>query len=175
MNVVFTVILGASCVLLAVTDPGGMLPAFLDGAANALRLSALLFGSYALWLSAIKILEASGAQKFLRKLLKLLTNALFPGESEETSDAITLNFAANLIGAGGAATPAGLKAMSGMRSKKNAVMLVVLNSTSLQLIPTTVIAIRAGLGSVTDVILPTVIVTLFTSVLAVIAVKVFVR
>ena len=54
-------------------------------------------------------------------------------------------------------------------------MLVVLNSTSLQLIPTTVIAIRAGLGSVTDVILPTVIVTLFTSVLAVIAVKVFVR
>ena len=65
--------------------------------------------------------------------------------------------------------------MSGMRSRKNAVMLVVLNSTSLQLIPTTVIAIRTGLGSVTDVILPTVIVTLFTSVLAVIAVKVFVR
>ena len=94
MNVVFTVILGASCVLLAVTNPGGMLPAFLDGAANALRLSVLLFGSYALWLSAIKILEASGAQKFLRKLLKPLTNALFPGESEETSDAITLNFAA---------------------------------------------------------------------------------
>ena len=150
MNVVFTVIIGASCVLLAVTDPGGMLPAFLDGAANSLRLSALLFGSYALWLSAIKILEASGAQKFL-------------------------NFAANLIGAGGAATPAGLKAMSGMRSKKNAVMLVVLNSTSLQLIPTTVIAIRAGLGSVMDVILPTVIVTLFTSAIAVIAVKVFVR
>ena len=117
----------------------------------------------------------SGAQKFLRKLLKPLTNALFPGESEETSDAITLNFAANLIGAGGAATPAGLKAMSGIRAKKNAVMLVVLNSTSLQLIPTTVIAIRAGLGSVTDVILPTVIVTAFTSAIAVIAVKVFVR
>ena len=161
--------------LMAVTNPSGMLPAFLDGAANALRLSALLFGSYALWLSAIKILEAAGAQKFLRKLLKPLTNVLFPGESEETSDAVTLNFAANLIGAGGAATPAGLKAMSGMRSKKNAVMLVVLNSTSLQLIPTTVIAIRAGLGSVTDVILPTVTVTFFTSALAVIAVKVFVK
>lgn len=175
MNVVFTLILGASAILLAVTDPGNMLPAFLDGAADALRLSALLFGSYALWLSAIKILEASGTMKYLRKLLRPLTAVLFPGESEETSDAVTLNFAANLIGAGGAATPAGLKAMSGMRAKKNAVMLVVLNSTSLQLIPTTVIAIRAGLGSVTDVILPTVIVTLFTSVLAVIAVKVFVR
>lgn len=175
MNVVFTLILGASSILLAVTDPGNMLPAFLDGAAGALRLSALLFGSYALWLSAIKILEGSGALKFLRKLLRPLTDALFPGESEETSDAVTLNFAANLIGAGGAATPAGLKAVSGMRSKKNAVMLVVLNSTSLQLIPSTVVAIRAGLGSVTDIILPSVIVTVFTSVLAVIAVKVFVK
>ena len=71
--------------------------------------------------------------------------------------------------------PIGLDAMKTMENRKNKIMLVVINSTSLQLIPTTVIALRASAGGVKDIILPSLISTIVTTVIAIILVKIFVK
>ena len=65
--------------------------------------------------------------------------------------------------------------MKSMTNKKNRIMLVVLNSTSLQLIPTTVIGLRANAGGIKDIILPSLIATVLTTIIAVVLVKVFVK
>lgn len=89
---------------------------------------------------------------------------IFKNESDEAYDYISINLAANMFGMGGVATPAGIKAMSAMsdgsdRASDNMIMLLVINATSIQLIPATVIAMRAGANSQSpsNIILPTLI------------------
>ena len=111
----------------------------------------------------------------MEKLLLPLNKFLFPLEKEKAYEYLSVNVSSNLLGIGGASTPSGLKAMENMSSKKNKIMLVVLNSLSLQLIPTTVIAMRASGGSKIDVVLPTLLTTLITTIIGVTLVKIFVK
>lgn len=175
MNAVFTALIAASIVLMLISDPGGILPAFLTGAGNSLTLTVTLFAAYAFWLSIIKILEKGGALKAVKKLFSPVTKRLFPGESEETMTHLGANIAANFIGAGGAATPEGLKAAKSMKSRKNLLTLVILNSTSLQLIPTTIVAMRSGMGAAEDIILPSIISGAVTTLTALCLTKIFVK
>ncbi len=62
-----------------------------------------------------------------------------------------------------------------MTQEKNRVMLLVLNATSLQILPTTLLAVRAEYGAVRDIILPTLLSTFFTTILGVLSVKIFVK
>lgn len=175
MNAVFVVLGTLSLAILLFTDPSGALGSFMQGAENSLKLSVTLFCSYAFWLSVIKILERGGALKAVKKLLNPLTKRIFPGESDETLTHVAANFAANLIGAGGAATPEGLKAASGMKDGRNLVMLVTLNSSSLQLIPATIVAIRTSMQAATDIILPSLIASAVTTLAAFALTKVFAK
>lgn len=147
----------------------------LEGVNSSVGLCLKLFGIYAVWLSVLKILEKGRLDKGLAQLLKKPIGFLFKDESPEAYGHLSLNISANLLGMGGAATPTGIKAMETMRHKKNKIMLVVLNATSIQLIPTTIVAMRATFGGGADIILPSLAATLFTSVIAVILVKVLVR
>lgn len=164
MNVAFLIISAISVVLMIARAPEAAFPTMIDGVTHAIELSIKLCAIYAVWLSVLKMVEATSLDKKLSKLLRPIVRKIFKNESDEAYDYISINLAANMFGMGGVATPAGIKAMSAMsdgsdRASDNMIMLLVINATSIQLIPATVIAMRAGANSQSpsDIILPTLI------------------
>ena len=164
MNVAFLIISAISVVLMIVRAPEAAFPTMIDGVTHAIELSIKLCAIYAVWLSVLKMVEATSLDKKLSKLLRPIVRKIFKNESDEAYDYISINLAANMFGMGGVATPAGIKAMSAMsdgsdRASDNMIMLLVINATSIQLIPATVIAMRAGANSQSpsDIILSTLI------------------
>lgn len=177
--IVVTVLCGT---LVCATDPNGLLASFTAGTENAISLCVRLLPSYVIWSGVLALVESSGLGKKISKLLSPITKRLFSGESEETQGYVTMNFTANLLGMGGAATPLGIRAVQSMddgsgRATKNQVLFTVMNATSLTLIPATIISLRLSYGSASpsDVILPSVIVSAVSTALAVLAVKVLSR
>ena len=121
---------------------------------NAVTLVLKLMGSICLWSGLMKVAEESGLTDRISRLLRPFTRLIFRG-LPETSPAlplISMNITANLLGLGNAATPLGLEAARGMAKKSPGVasdslcMLVVCNTASIQLIPTTVATVRAAEG-----------------------------
>ena len=164
MNVAFLIISAISVVLMIARAPEAAFPTMIDGVTHAIELSIKLCAIYAVWLSVLKMVEATSLDKKLSKLLRPIVRKIFKNESDEAYDYISINLAANMFGMGGVATPAGIKAMSAMsdgsdRASDNMIMLLVINATSIQLIPATVIAMRAGANSQSpsDISLPTLI------------------
>lgn len=166
MNVVFAFILTVCVSLLLFKDPNAALGGMLDGVSSAIAMSVGLVAVYAVWLSVLNVMEKVGLNRAIGKALKPLTKRLFPSENDETRETISLNMSANLLGMGGAATPLGIKAINGMakdseKTNDSISLFVVINCTSIQLIPTTIIGLRAASGSVnaSDIILPSLIAT----------------
>ena len=128
-----------------------------ESAKNAVELTMTFFGTLCLWNGIMKIAQETNFTKRLTKLLKPAIDFLFPEikNNEKAKEEISMNMIANILGLGNAATPLGLKAMKTLQkenSKKDTVsnsmaMFIVINTASLQLIPTTVIAIRASLAA----------------------------
>ncbi len=175
MTLAFGVLLTASLILALVVNPTCVVPAFVSGCKDSVTFSLTMFAVYALWIPVNKMIEEIGCTKYLSKLLLPVEKRIFPGESSDVYDALSVNISANLLGVGGASTPMGLKAMGNMRKRKNRIMLVVINATSIQLIPTTILTVRMGLNATKDIILPTLAVTALTTIIAVILVKIFVK
>lgn len=129
----------------------------LDAAKTAVEISIGLIGVMALWLGMMKIAERAGLISMLARAIKPVTRILFP---EIPSDhpaigAMLMNVAANMLGLGNAATPLGIKAMEELQtlnpSKETAsnsmVKFMALNTTGVQLIPATTIAVLAAAGA----------------------------
>lgn len=158
-----------------------------DVSKTALNLSLTLVGNMCLWCGIIKIIESTKIAKILIKLLKPVLNFLYPDEKNdrETMEDISINMVSNIIGIGNAATSSGLKAMEKLNEKngnKNELtnsmtMLVVLNTTSIQLIPTTVLSIRASLNSENPakIIIPIWISTFVGTTIAIILTKIMLK
>ena len=170
----------ASLVLLVVVSPDSAFSIMISGASGAIALAVKLCAIYAIWLSVLDIMQKVGMNKALDKLFSPLTRKLFKGEDEKTRQYITLNFSANLLGMGSAATPLGIKAMEGMqdgsdRARDNMILFMVINATSIQLLPATIIGLRASYGSASasDIILPSLLATLVSTVCGVILAKAF--
>ncbi|MBQ8178735.1 MAG: hypothetical protein IJ033_06070 [Clostridia bacterium] len=161
--------------MIIIKAPDTLIPTLLQGSENTIKFLPVLFGSYCVFIPLIKILEKSKLDKSLAKLISPLNKALFPKEKKSAYAHLSLNLSTNLLGIGGASTPSGLKAMEEMTSKKNKIMLVVINSLSIQIIPTTVVAMRAAKGSAVDIILPSLLVTALTTVIGVVLVRVLVK
>lgn len=131
--------------------------AFVDSAADAIELLMTLAGVICLWSGLIKIAERSGLNALAARLLAPLLRPLFPRVPRDSAafEAISLNVSANLLGLGNTATPPGLRAMKelhAMNGKSETasdemVIFVVMNTASLQLIPTTLGALRISYGS----------------------------
>ena len=172
MNIIFSFILVVSTILLTLNSPDKLLTVTMDATKSALTFSITLFGVYSLWLSVMKAMEKLNIEKSLSKALTPLTKKLFPHEEESTYNALNYNLSANLLGMGGVATPMGIKATEKMCHKKNRVMLICINSAGLQLIPTTIIALRAGFNAKLDIVIPSLIVNLLTTIISVLLVKV---
>ena len=161
-------------------DPNGFLPALLSGGQKAATLSLSLLAVYCVWLGFFKVMDQSGLSAKLYRAVYPLAKRLFRSNDKEAVMLASCNLSANLLGLPGAPTPLGIKATERFCAKGNSyasAMLFVLNATSLQLLPTTVIALRAeyGAGSPADILLPTLIATAVSTLLGALAVRLFVR
>ena len=129
--------------------------AALEGARAAVELCISLAGVLCLWSGFMELLKQCGLERKLAALFRPLMRRLLPQASRdaETMAAVSGNLSANLLGLGNAATPLGIRAARRMalgaegRATDELCRLVVLNTASVQLLPTTVAAVRAGCGS----------------------------
>lgn len=126
-----------------------------DGAANAVETALRLMGAMCLWLGIMNIAEKAGLTAALSKALSPVIRRLFPEYAGEKAvrERISANLAANMLGTGNAATPLGLEAMDAMQRisggtapTKGMILFVVMNTAAFQLIPSSVVTLRASYG-----------------------------
>lgn len=164
MNVIFTTIFLLSAGVLLFTAPADFLPALLDGSLNAAKCCLTLLCIYVVWMGLSAVAEDAKITEKAANLLKKPCGKLFKTDNRAAIENITMNISCNLLGIGGAATPYGVKAVNELEKDGNAFaqnLLFIINATSIQLIPATVIALRASAGSVAahDIALPSLIAT----------------
>ena len=164
----FIMVVAALCALVWI-DPENVLSTMIDAGTSAFELALELCAVYAVWLGILELVDASGLSQKIARFLHPLIKKLFKIDDIETEKMIALNMSANMLGLGNASTPMGINAMkrlddgSGIATHA-CIMLIVINSTSIQLLPSTVIGLRAAAGSASpaDIILPTLLSTICT-------------
>ncbi len=188
MNVVWLLLIGAA-VITAVFK--GTMPAVSNAtftaAGTAVELAIGLVGGMTLFLGLMRVAQDSGLVQLLARALRPIFRYLFPDvpKGHPALGAMAMNFGANILGLGDAATPFGIKAMEDLQSlnqdKETAsdamCMFVTLHSSSLQLIPVMVISLRAAAGSrnPSEIIVGTIFATLASMLVAVATSKLFAR
>lgn len=168
MNGIFATVFCISTAVFLFTDPSAFLSALISGGEKALALSVSLLAIYCVWLGFFRVLEQSGLSMRLSRLVFPAAKKLFRSHNERAVSYACNNLTANFLGLPGAPTPLGIKAVAAFQEEKNffaAELLFVLNATSLQLLPTTVISLRLSLGSASpaDIFLPTLLSSLLSS------------
>ncbi len=178
MNVAFVLILISSICMMLATSPSLAFPTMIEGVSGAISLALKLCAIYTVWLSVLKMMQATGLDKALSRIVKPIVKRLFKNENDDAYKWISINLASNMLGMGGAATPAGIKAMSEMqdgsdKASDNMILLLVINATSVQLIPATIIAILASndAKNAAGIIFPTFISSLIATAFGVILCK----
>ena len=161
-------------------NPAGVLEAVTQGSLDSVNLSMRLVALYAFWLGFFSLLEKTGIAGKFAKLLSPVVRFLFPKAKDESNKFVTMNMSANILGIGNAATPMAIRAINSMDDGSgvatlNMIMLVVISSTSLQLLPSTVIGLRATHNSAApaDFLVASIIATLVSTILGVILVKTY--
>lgn len=154
---------------------------------STVKLVIGLLGILCLWCGIMKIAEKSGLINNLAKILTPLLRLLFKdaGRDDKAIGAIVMNITANMMGLSNAATPFGIKAMDEMKkfnddnesATDDMALFLVLNACCIQFVPTTVISIRAALGSnnPAEIIIPSIIVSTSAAILGVIFCKILQR
>lgn len=158
MSVIWVLLLVGSVVVAAATGRIGALPgAIADSAGRAVTLSLGLVGVLTLWLGLMRVAEEAGLVRAVGRLARPVLRRLFPSvpDGSPAMGAIVMNISANLLGLGNAATPFGIKAMEELEKENPApgtatdaqALFCALNTASIQLVPATVIALRASAGA----------------------------
>jgi spore maturation protein A len=158
MSVIWVLLLVASVAVAAATGRMAALPgAIAESAGRAVTLSLGLVGILALWMGLMRIAEEAGIVRALGRLARPVLRRLFPSVPPESPamGAMTMNIAANMLGLGNAATPFGIKAMEELERVNPSpgtatdaqALFCALNTASIQLIPASVIALRAAAGA----------------------------
>lgn len=154
---------------------------------SAVSLTITLFGTLCFWNGIMQIAMKSSLVDTICKLLNPLIKLLFPEikKGEKIHKEISMNIIANMLGLGNAATPLGLKAMQSMQEENpqkdrltnSMAMFIIINTASIQIIPTTVIAIRNSLNSSdpSKIIFPVWIVTICAAIVAVLMGKILIK
>ena len=182
MGVILAVL---SALAVAVAAANGRLPeltaAALDAAGKAAAFSLGLVGVLALWMGLLRVAEEAGLVRAIARLAAPLLRRLFPGVPDDhpAMGAIVMNVSANVLGLGNAATPFGVRAMQELEALNPLpgtatdaqAMLCALNTASVQLVPATVIALRAAAGSraPAEILGPTLLASLCGVVVAVVS------
>ena len=155
MSVIWAVMVAASVICgLCTGRIDAVAAGAMEGAAAAVELCLSMMGILCLWMGVMEIMRRAGLSEKLARLLRPVLRRLYPDFADDkvVMDNIAANVSANLLGLGNAATPLGMEAAR-LMSKHNPgtasdslCMLVVCNTASIQLIPTTVAGIRAAAG-----------------------------
>lgn len=182
MNLVFSAIIIVSLCLILINDPSQFMPALTNSSVSAVEFALRLVAIYAVWMGILKLCDKTGISNTLARLLRPLIKLLYGDIPEKTMQFLSINMSANILGMGNAATPAAISAIESLDEGKTVanyamIMLVVINATSLQLLPTSVISLRQTYESANaaDIILPSIISTLCSTLFGVICVLVLYR
>ena len=153
---------------------------------GVIQLCITLLGTIALWNGIMQIASESSILEKLTKFMSPMVKFLFPEmkNNKKVQKEISMNMIANILGLGNAATPLGMQAMKSMQEENinkdtlsnSMTMFIVINTASIQLIPTTVIAIRTSLGSEnpTSIVFPVWIATICAAIVAIVLTKIFI-
>lgn len=181
MNVIFMLIFIIASIILCFISPDKYLASLINGAEKSIALMVSLVAVYCVWLGFLKILENCGLSDKMAKFLKPIVKKLFKTEDNSACNYISLNLSANMLGLGGIATPLGIKAIERLETLPNKnysqSMLFVINATSIQLLPMTVVALRLQYQSQSayDIILPSLLCTILSSIIGIVLVKLFIK
>ena len=145
----------------------------LVSADSAVKFALGLVGVVSLWCGIIKILEDAGVVAFFLRIFRPIIIRIFPSakENKRAQKAIVTNITANFLGLGNGATPSGIEAVGELgNNARDVCLFLVINSAGIQLIPSTVIAMRAEMGAVTpaDILFPTWIVSVISMISAIV-------
>ncbi|MEJ2052763.1 MAG: nucleoside recognition domain-containing protein [Calditrichaceae bacterium] len=163
---------------------GKITTAAIEAAGTAVKLAIGLIGVMALWLGVMKVAEEAGIIKIIARIVRPITKRLFPNipSDHPAIGAMIMNISANMLGLSNAATPLGLKAMDELdklnpekgRATDDMITFLVINTSAITLIPATVIAIRASLGSANPqkIIIPSIIAATMATIVGVTTVKI---
>lgn len=158
-----------------------------ESAESAVKLSITFLGTMCLWSGIMQIAKTTELINKLTKLLLPIMKFLFPDikKDAQAHQEISMNIVANILGLGNAATPLGLKAMKSLQKDNpqkdtltnSMAMFIIINTASIQLIPTTVIAIRSSLGSTnpTGIIIPVWIATIIAAIVGILSAKILMK
>lgn len=158
LNIIWPIFIIASIVYAIVTgNLDSINNSIFEVGENTINLILTLLGTVCLWNGLMKIVENTSLIKKIAKLISPFMKILFPEikKGTEAYEEISMNIVSNILGLGNAATPLGLRAMQSMQKENkdksklsnSMAMFIILNTASIQLIPTTVIAVRTALGS----------------------------
>ena len=172
----------SSLVMTMISAPSSIISTMMTSAKMGVTMSIEFIGIYAVWMGFMQVLDDCKLSHKLSSILSRPVRKIFGQTDAETEKNICLNIASNIIGIGSAATPYGIKAMKGLNNGENVatramIMLVVINSTGIQLLPTTVIGMRAIAGSISPscVLWPTIVATFVPTILGVLLVMILCR
>lgn len=179
MNCVFNLVFILSISVMLFIDPSLCLDTMIGAGEKAVNLCISLIAIYSIWLAILEVVDKSGLSNIIAKMLKPLIKFLFGNQDEETNKLLAINLSANILGMGNASTPSGIDAMQRLDNKngiasKEMIMLMLINSMSLQVIPTTLIGMRVAFGSTnaSNIILPIIITSFVCTFLGVMLVKI---
>lgn len=173
MNGIFLIVICICALGFLVISPDSFLTALLNGASKSASLCLALLSTYAVWLGLMQVWEDSGVSRSFSKRLHPIAAKMFKTQDEQALNAVCMNLSVNLLGISGAATPYGIQAAKLLDKTKHAeyasAIFFLLNATSLQLFPSSIVAVRTSLHSAnpTDVVLPILLSSLFATLLAV--------
>ena len=172
MNIIFIAVFVSSAVILLFTAPERFLSALLDASSKSAGICVSLLATYAVWLGLMQVWEECGISRAVSRLIKPVAKKLFNTDDDKTLNAVCMNISVNMLGISGAATPYGIRAAQLLDKTNDAeyssCMFFVLNATSIQLIPTSIIGVRVAMDSQSpyDVVLPILLTSLFSTFLA---------
>ena len=181
MNVIFAVCFSVCTALLLFINPDGALSSMLAGGEKALALTLKMTVIYAVWLGIFELAERSRLTEKFARALRPVNRLLFGELPRKANEYVSMNISANMLGMSGATTPMGIKSIQELEKHENTqyqiAMFFVINATSIQILPTSVLALRTSLGSLSpsDIILPTILATAISSVVGILLVKIFLR
>ena len=181
MNIIFATLFLVSTLLLLIFSPTAFLSAMLDGASKAALLCVSLVATYSVWMGLMKVWEDSGLARGVSRILKPLARRILKTDNEEVIETACMSFSVNMLGISGAATPYGIKTAQLLDKTDNteysSAMFFVLNATSLQILPSSLVAVRVAMHSAApnDIILPTLIVSAFSTLLGALLVRLFIK
>ena len=188
LNVIWLFLIVSATVVAAYKGKmAALTEASFTAAESAVTLAIGLIGAMALWLGIMKVAESAGMMRFIARLIRPVMSRLFPEipANHPAMSAMVMNMAANALGLGNAATPMGLKAMAELNKLNPSpgtatpamCLFLAINTSSVTLLPLGVITLRASAGATNPaaILLPSIIATIISTAVAIIASKILAR